>query len=265
MKNRNKEEQRKKLTVDIPVAEAKENLDQNLSDPELWYVYGMSLFRAKRYSDAEDVFSQGLTYNPFHPYLYFGRGRAKSKENRFWPSVADFEMALRLDSQNWNFWYYIATAYNGEGYYPEAVDAFENAIKYSYPDERSPMVYWLYLIHLLDLDDKDSAQKVLSLIEDDVVPPPNDYGYHRSILLFKNLLSSDTFVNRDDMKEKCLKKPGRINTELNVMYYALYAYGVRENEPALSEYAIRELLKVKNPSTFAYIKGAQVAERMRLL
>ena len=262
---RNAEEQRKKLTLSPNMDEAKTALDNSPFDPELWYAYAMSLFRAAQYEEADAAFSQGLVYTPFHAYLYFGRGRAKTKAGRFWPGIADFEMALRLDPENWNFWYYLATANNMEGYCEESISNFENAIRYAAPEERYPMVDWLYQTYALDLHDIERANQALTLVADGVVPPPMDYGYCRTVSLYKGLLTPDNFVDIPDMEEKCIKKPGRIEAELNGMYYGLYVYSTVIGDEALGRYAIESLLRVARPATIGCIKGMKVAQRMGLI
>lgn len=263
-KKRDREEQRRKLTLSPGVESAKAALDASPYDPDLWYAYGISLFRAAAYDEADAAFSQGLVYEPFHAYLYFGRGRAKTKANRFWPGVADFEMALRLDPENWNFWYYLATAYNMEGYGEESIAGFENAVRYAAPEECYPMVDWMYQTCVLDLHDMERAKKALSLIADGTTPPPMDYGYCRTVSLYKGLISPENFIDIPDMEEKCIKKPGRIETELNGMYFGLYVYSTVIGDEALGRHAIEELLRVARPATFGCIKGMKVARKMGL-
>lgn len=264
-KTRDMEAQRRKLTLSPSTDSAKSALDASPYDPDLWYAYGISLFRAGRYSEADAAFSQGLVYDPFHAYLYFGRGRSKTKANQFWPGIADFEMALRLDPENWNFWYYLATANNMEGYYEESISNFENAVRYAAPEECYPMVDWIYQTYALDLQDVEKAKKSLSLIADGTVPPPMDYGYCRTVSLYKGLISPEDFIDIPDMEEKCIKKPGRIEMELNGMYYGLYVYSAVIGDEAMGRRAIEELLRVARPTTFGCIKGMKVAKRMGLI
>lgn len=262
---RNSEEQRRKLTLSPSIDDAKAALGASPFDPELWYAYGISLFRAAQYEEADGAFSQGLVYDPFHAYLYFGRGRAKTKAGRFWPGIADFEMALRLDPENWNFWYYLATANNMEGYCEESISNFEQALRCASPEERYPMVDWIYQTYVLDLHDIKKAEQSLSLVADDAVPPPMDYGYCRTVSLYKGLLTPENFIDLSDMEEKCIKKPGRIEAELNGMYYGLYVYSVVIGDEALGRSAIESLLRVARPATFGCIKGMKVARQMGLV
>lgn len=264
-KPRDREWQRQKLTLSPDVGEAETAIGISPYDPDAWYAYGIALFRAGRYDDADKAFSKGLVYDPFNAYLYFGRGRSKTKAKHFWQGISDFETALRLDPENWNFWYYIATAMNMEGYAEESIRGFEYAVRYAAPEECYPMVDWIYQTYVLDIGDMERAKQSLSLIGDDVVPPPMDYGYCRNVTLYKGLVSPDNFVDIPDMEEKCIKKPGRVELELNGMYYGLYTYSVAHGDEALGREAIKNLLKVARPTSFGYIKGKEVAKRMGLL
>ena len=259
---RNATLQRAKLTLAPKLEDARAALEEAPYDPDAWYGLGMSLFRAGRYEEADAAFSQGLVYDPFHAYLYFGRGRSKTKAEHFWPGVSDFEMALRLDPENWNFWYYLATANNMEGYAQESIANFESAIRCADPSECYPMVDWIYQTYALDLKDFQAAERSLQLMKDGTVPPQMDYGYCRTVSLYKGLIRPEEFIDIPDMQEKCIKKPGRIEQELNGMYFGLYTWSVVHGEEELGRHAIREIIKVQRPTTFGCIKAKKVAARL---
>ena len=67
------------------------------------------------------------------------------------------------------------------------------------------------------------------------------------------------------MEEKCIKKTGRMEAELNGMYYGLYVYSTVIGDEALGRRAIESLLRVARPATFGCIKGMKVARRMGLV
>ena len=48
--------------------------------------------------------SRGIVYDPFYAPNYFGRGGKMSTTGRFWAAMADYTMAIQLDSRNWLYW-----------------------------------------------------------------------------------------------------------------------------------------------------------------
>lgn len=225
----------------------------------------MSLFRADQYQEAEEAFSHGLAIAPFSSWLHFGRGRARSKQDKHWESLSDFELACRLDSGCRAFRYYMATTENLAGQYEEAANDFRLCIDLSEPEERYPLVTWLYLTYLLELHEPQMAQNALLLVEDSVEPRQMDYGYHRCVQLFKGLIAPENFVDLQDMEAKCLKKPGRIQLEQYMMYYGLYAYGVMRGDGTLFRRAIETITKMPPSPAFGYQKGMTVARSMELV
>ncbi len=245
--------------------ETEAKLAANPHDAELYYEYGMCLFRAGNLREAKDAFYNGLVFKPFNAWLHFGRGRCLAKANKYWEAMADFELACRLDSNNCAFRYYMATTENLAGHYEKAVNDFRICVDMAEPEELYPWATWLHLTYLLDLNDSDNAQKALSLVDDDVQPRQMDYGYHRCVQLFKGIIEPENFVDLADIETKCLKQPGRIQLELNMMYSGLYAYSIMIGDDALGREAITKLTQLEDSSSFGYKKGMEVAKRMGLV
>jgi len=126
-------------------------------------------------------------------------------------------------------------------------------------------VHWLFTSYLLELNDPKRAAEALTLIPKDVVPPQMDYGYHRCFLLYTGQITPDEFVNIPEMEEKCLKNPGRIELELNTMYYGLFAYSVYTGDEERANYALKELMKIAVPQAFGYKKGVVFAKQRGLI
>jgi tetratricopeptide (TPR) repeat protein len=244
--------------------EAWDDLQQNLHDPDLWYVYAMALGNEGHHEESVDAFSQALAENPFNSDLYFGRGRKNNHCGRFHSAIADLTMAIRLEPEVWAHWYYRATTYNLNGMFKEAGEDFEHCISVAEEYERCPMVHWLYTTYI-ELGDMDAARKCLARISADIVPPQMDYGYHRCILLYKGILTPDTFVDIPDMEKKCLKQPGRINLELNTMYYGLYCFHLLNGENDKADSALRKLIEIAVPNAFGWLRGKVAAEKRGLI
>ncbi|MBQ8536108.1 MAG: tetratricopeptide repeat protein [Clostridia bacterium] len=256
---------RYKLMMRPDLEETRQKLAENPEDPEIWYELGMALSNAGDNEAAVDAFSKGISLAPFDPYLYFSRGRKQAASGNFWLGIADLTMATRLDNSLWTFYYYRATTYNLNGYYEEACEDFKQCIRIADDWECCPLVHWLFTSYLLELNDPKRAAEALTLIPKDVVPPQMDYGYHRCFLLYTGQITPDEFVNIPEMEEKCLKNPGRIELELNTMYYGLFAYSVYTGDEERANYALKELMKIAVPQAFGYKKGVVFAKQRGLI
>ena len=256
---------RHKLMMTPDLAETRARLAEKPGDPELWYALGMALSNSGDNEAAIRAFSHGLTIAPFDPFLYFARGRKRNAAGHFWPAIADLTLAVRLDDTEWTFLYYRATSYNLKGMYRESCEDFKGCIRVAEPNEGCPMIHWLYTTYLLELKDVPSAEACLSLIPRDVVPPQMDYGYHRCFLLYTGQVSVEDFVDLEEMREKCLKRPGRVELELNTMYYGLFAYCVHHGYEQKADEALKKLLKIGVPNAFGYLKALPFAKARGLI
>lgn len=256
---------KKQLIAPVTEEVEKKIAESPYDDPELYYELGMSYFRKEQYREADDAFSHGLCLNPLDGFLHFGRGRARSKLDKLWEALADFEFACRVDSSNRAFRYYLATTENLAGQYEEAVNDFLLCVDLSENEDRFPLVTWIYLTELLELHESEKAQQALRLVPDESEWRQMDYGYHRCVQLFKGLVFPDEFIDLKDMEEKCIKKPGRIQLEQYMMYYGLYAYAVMHNDPKLARHALVTITKMPPSPAFGYKKGMQAARAMNLI
>ena len=141
---------------------------------------------------------------------------------RTWAALADFTVAIHLDSDCWTYWYYRATTLNLNGHLEESIDDFRECMRLSNPAEHYPLIHWIYTTYV-QLGKFDEAEKTLDLIDATVEPPQMDYGYCRAVRLYKGLVKPEEFVE-PDMKDKVLPRENRVNLELNGMYYGLYCY-----------------------------------------
>ena len=239
-------------------------LAESPDDPDLWYELGMALSNAGDNEAAIDAFSHGLILAPFDAFLHFGRGRKLNAAGHFWQAIADLTLATRLDATEWTFLYYRATSYSLKGMYEEACEDFKGCLRIADPNEGCAMVHWLYTTYLLELHDPKRAQEALSLIPARVSPPQMDYGYHRCFLLYTGQVSKEAFVDIPEMEQKCLKTPGRIELELNTMYYGLFAYCVATGDEAGADEALKKLLKIAVPQAFGYQKALAFARQRGL-
>lgn len=254
-----------KLIMQPDEAEVRAKLVERPDDPDLWYELGMALANKGENMAAVNAFSAGIPYAPFDACLHFGRGRKMNSADLFWPSIAELTLAHRLDATEWTFLYYRATTYNLHGYFEESCEDFKECVRIAGPDEACPMIHWLFTTYLLELKDPSRAVESLKLIPLDAAAPQMDYGYLRCFKLYTGQISKEEFVDIEDMKKKCLKRPGRIELELNTMYYGLFAYCVYTNDMEGAKRALQELLKIAIPESFGYLKAVSHARELGLM
>lgn len=250
-------EQKENLVIIQPdLNESKEQVEKNPDDALNWYKYGVALGNAGDREQAIKIFSEGIAKHPKEAYLHFGRGRQYSGVKNVEAACQDFTEAIELNPTVWTFWYYRATNLNLRGFFEESIADFKEAAnRTNDPNLNAPMAHWIYTTYVADLDDREQAKAALDIYPDHACPPQMDYGYNRCIQLYKEILTPETFIDLDDMKEKCLPRPGRIQLELNTMYFALFAYHLfHQNQEAASE-ALAKLRDIAIDGAFGYLKG----------
>ena len=103
------EQMRNMLMMRPSIAEGEAMLAKDDTDAFAWYTYGTALGLQSEYDRSIEAYSHGIAFDPFYAPNFFGRGRKLNASGHFWQAVADFTMAIHLDSGNWIYWYYIAT------------------------------------------------------------------------------------------------------------------------------------------------------------
>ena len=258
------EEMRRMLLMQPTVEEGKALLEKDETDAYAWYVYGKALSLQKDYEGAIEAHSRGIVYDPFYAPNYFGRGGKMSTTGRFWAAMADYTMAIQLDSRNWLYWYYRATTLNLAGHLEESIDDFRQCMKVSDPHEHYPLVHWIYTTYV-ELGKFDEAEKSLELIDATLEPPRMDYGYCRSVRLYKGLVKPEEFIDIPAMQKAVLPREKRVELELNTMYYGLYCYWTLHGDAEKAADAIRQLMKVAYPGAFGYTKGLPIAKKLGIV
>ncbi|MBP3701176.1 MAG: hypothetical protein J6I64_04755 [Lachnospiraceae bacterium] len=259
------EEMRHILMMQPTVEEAKAMLDKDDTDAKAWYVYGTALGLKQDYAGSMEAYSRGIACDPFYAPNYFGRGRKKNAAGHFWEAMADFTVAIHLDSDNWTYWYYRATTQNLAGYLEESIDDFKMCMKYSDPHEHYPLIDWIYNTYV-EMGKYEEAEKALDLMPDATIEPPQmDFGYCRCVRLFKGLVSPEEFIDIPLMERSVLPRENRVNLELNGMYYGLYSYWMVHGEPEKAKDALKELFKIAYPGAFAHTKATPIAKKLGII
>ena len=183
--------------------EIRGKLAESPLDCELYLELGIALHREGQVIEAREAFSQGLAINPFHVLLRQQRGRKHMAAN-FWQAVSDFRLVTRLAPSYWEAWYYMGVTYVLNGHTQEALDAFKRCLREAKPTGISliPIVDWLYMLNM-KLGDKAAAEQALKNTGDEPADPADEeYGYARRVMLYKGLLTPETFFDLEVLKAR---------------------------------------------------------------
>ena len=251
------DEMRRMLMMQPTIKEAEELLSKDDTDPYGWYVMGKALSLEKRYDEALEAHSRGIAYGPFYAPNYFGRGGKHSLKNEFWQAISDYTAALSLDPSNWLYWYYRATTLNLNHHVLESIDDFKKCLTLMDETEHYPIIHWIYTSYA-ELGRYEDAEKSLSLIRDDVVPPQMDYGYCRSVKLYKGLVKPEEFINEEEMAKVVLPRKNRVQLEENTMLYGLYWYWMIHGDETKAKEAIDKLKTIAYPGAFGYSQALKL-------
>lgn len=255
------DEQRRMLMMTPTIEEAEALVKKDDTDPYAWYVMGKALGCANKSEEAIIAFSKGISYAPFYAPNYFGRGNRYNRNYEYWKATADYSVAIQLDPSNWTYRYYRATALNLNGDIEDSIPDFRDCLDYMDEHEHYPIVHWLYVSYA-ELGDYKKAEESLSLIADDVVPPQMDYGYCRSVKLYKGLVSPEEYIDEEQMAKEVLPTPDRVRLEENSMLYGLYWYWMIHGDENKANAAIKRLTEIAYPGTFGHTKSLPIARRM---
>ena len=258
------DEMRRMLMMQPTIKEAEDLLKEDDTNPYAWYVMGKALSLEKRYDEALEDHSKGIAFAPFYAPNYFGRGGKHSLKNEFWQAIADYTVCIQLDPSNWLYWYYRATTLNLNGHVMESISDFKECLHRTHESEHYPLIHWIYTSYA-ELGMYDEAEKSLSLIADDVVPPQMDYGYCRSVQLYKGIVKPEDFINEEEMAKVVLPRANRVQLEENTMLYALYWYWMIHNNEEKAKEAIVRLQEIAYPGAFVYTKSIPIAKKLGII
>ena len=262
-KKRN-DENRAKLVLRANSTEVKERLKESPTDPELWYQLGMALNEEQGEDASIEALSQGLVYNPFSAQLYFGRGRRFIKKRCYWHCIADMTMAIRLQPEVWNYFYYRAVAENLNGQTEDAIADFMECFKQTEPCEQYPLVDWLFLC-CLDQNNRERAKEMLDLIDANIIPPAMDYAYRRRVQLYKGIVTPEEFIDVEHIKSHCLQLPNRVQLEIETLTFGLFVYYNYIDDQEKANETLLKIASFKPSAAFGYLKGTAIARERGLI
>ena len=214
--------------------EARRRYEAHPNDPGAIIWLGRRLSYLGRFREALDVYGEGIKKFPRDARFYRHRGHRYITVRKLDLAIADLKTAAKLikgkpdevepDGQpnvrniptstlQFNIWYHLGLAYYLTGQNKQALDAYRECLKVSKnPDALSATTHWLYMT-LRRLNRDAEAAKVLEPISKgmDII---ENAGYHRLLLMYKGLISSDKLL------EEALKQESSAGS-----YSILYGIG----------------------------------------
>lgn len=252
------------LMMKPSVEEAEEILRKDETDPRGWFRMGMALGLAGKDDEALEAFSTGIMYAPFYAPNYFGRGRRHGSMGHYHASLADFTMCIQLDPSVWTYWYYRATAENVHGDLEASISDLEECLHLTIPSQRYVIVHWLYTTYA-ELGKYDKAEASLEYVDGIVPCPKRNYGYRRSVQLYKGIVKPEDYINEEEMAKEVLDQEGRVRLEENGMLYGLYWYWMIHGDEKKAYDAIRRLQEVAVEGAFGYTKSIPIARKLGII
>ena len=257
-------EMRNILMMQPTLEEADAELKKDETDPLAWYKKGVALSNAGKIEEAIDAHSIGIAYAPFYAPNYFGRGRRHNAINEWRQAIADFTLCIQLDPQNWTYWYYRATAENVHGDLEASISDLEECLHLTIPSQRYVIVHWLYTTYA-ELGEYDKAEASLEHVDGIVPCPKRNYGYRRSVQLYKGIVKPEDYINEEEMAKEVLDQEGRVRLEENGMLYGLYWYWTIHGDEKKAYDAIRRLQEVAVEGAFGYTKSIPIARKLGII
>jgi tetratricopeptide (TPR) repeat protein len=185
----------------------KEVEEQLAKDPEnfcLWVARGILYFN-EDFEKAIESISHALSIDPFNSDQYYNRGRKFLSQDRYIQALADFTLAVRLDTNDAWKWHFRGVAYFYLARYHEAIDSFYKGIemhKKNGTHNIPPEVDWIWM-SWMRLGDEKEAKKCLDLVDQNTEVERGDLMYKKRVLLYKGTMSLaefDAAIERDNPK-----------------------------------------------------------------
>ncbi|MCM3905399.1 MAG: tetratricopeptide repeat protein [Pyrinomonadaceae bacterium] len=254
--------------------EARRGFAAKPNDPGLRIWLGRRLAYLGRFSEAIEVYSEGIKKFPWDARFYRHRGHRYVTLRKFDLAIEDFEKAAKLikgkpdevepDGQpnvrniptstlHFNIWYHLGLAYYLTGQNQQALNSYRECLKVSKnPDALVATSHWLYMT-LRRMNRESEAAKELEPISEGMEIIEND-GYYRLLLMHKGAVSPE------DLLAETLKQTGSAGS--NSILYGIgnwYLYNGRRDE-ALK--VLRQMIGGDQWTSFGYIAAEADLRRL---
>ena len=198
--------------------ELERKLEKEPKNGKLWAEKGDLLGVLERFADAIDAYSMAVVYCPFDSRVRLGKGRKYISAKRYPESFAELTLAIRLDPDYYDNWYYLGVSYCLSGYLTNALDTFKHCLKLALKhntNEIPSTVDWLWTINM-KLGRRGDAQDVLKYVDENTKYKPNELSYKKRVLMYKGLLAPEDVIDVEYLK----------NSDRPELYYITEAYAI---------------------------------------
>jgi len=260
--------------MEVRLDEARRRLEAKPNDPGARIWLGRRLAYLGRFSEAIEVYSEGIMKFPWDARFYRHRGHRYITLRKFDLAIDDFEKAAKLikgkpdeiepDGQpnvrniptgtlHFNIWYHLGLSYYLTGQNQRALNSYRDCLKVSKnPDSLVATSHWLYMT-LRRMNRARAAPQVLEPIREGMEIIEND-GYYRLLLMYKGTVSPENLL------AETLKQAGSAGS--NSILYGIgnwYLYNGRRDE-ALKIF--RQMVSGDHWKSFGYIAAEADLKRL---
>ncbi|MCM3871969.1 MAG: tetratricopeptide repeat protein [Pyrinomonadaceae bacterium] len=254
--------------------EARRHFEAHPNDPGARIWLGRRLAYLGRFSDAIEVYSEGIKKFPWDARFYRHRGHRYITLRKFDLAINDFEKAAKLikgkpdeaepDGQpnvrniptstlHFNIWYHLGLSYYLTGKNQQALSSYRECLEVSKnPDALVATSHWLYMT-LRRMNRQPEAAKVLEPIREGMEIIEND-GYYRLLLMYKG------GVSREGLLAETLKQTASAGS--NSILYGIgnwYLYNGRRDD---ARKVFRQMTSGDQWTSFGYIAAEADLKRL---
>jgi tetratricopeptide (TPR) repeat protein len=168
----------------------------------------------------------------------------------YWQAISDFALAARLKPEYWEIWYYMGVTYYFVRDYPQSLACFQTCLEKAKSSGAGliPIADWLWVLSKrLNLANTD---EYLDLVDENApLDDPDEYTYHRRILLYKGKLNPDNFFDWEELRRR-----GDTDADFVTQAYGLVHWHSFCGETEKANEILRQISKRPGmPAAFAYI------------
>lgn len=180
----------------------KERLEHDPSNAGLWFELGQVYFDDE-WLDAIKCFSRCISIYPFCSDYYFNRGRKELSLNAFEMALADFTLAVRIDTETDMKWHYRGVAYFYLSMFAEAAECFKKSVELGAKYDGNlipPSVDWTWMSYM-KAGMPEAATDMLQYVDKDTKVGYEDRDYKTRVLLYKGEIAPDDFYSGVDRQD----------------------------------------------------------------